>query len=179
MIGAIAPRGPHANDPAVQAGLRIAQQNCFRCHNMGDGRRGKVGAFRGMVLSPICARKRRIFLRRMCATRRPRIRRRRCPAIPSFDDATMSALTAYFQTFSTQAKPMTLRACKYLLIFAVAIFYSFVVLNNLDGLRSDYQFVRHVLMMDTTFPGNRGMWRADEFGPVAYAFIYRSSRGRW
>src|SRR6202008_1104815 len=24
---------------------------------------------------------------------------------------------------------------------------------------SNYQLVRHVLMMDTTFPGNQGMWR--------------------
>jgi predicted small integral membrane protein len=55
---------------------------------------------------------------------------------------------------------MTLRTCKTLLVFAVAIFYSLVVLNNTTDYDSNYQFIRHVLMMDSTFPGNRGMWRA-------------------
>jgi predicted small integral membrane protein len=55
---------------------------------------------------------------------------------------------------------MTLRWAKMLLVFAVAIFYSFVVLNNTTDYDSNFQFVRHVLMMDSTFPGNHGMWRA-------------------
>jgi predicted small integral membrane protein len=55
---------------------------------------------------------------------------------------------------------MTLRASKALLVLAVAIFYSFVVFNNVTDYNSNYQFVRHVLMMDSTFPGNHGMWRA-------------------
>lgn len=55
---------------------------------------------------------------------------------------------------------MTLRVTKLSLVFAVALFYTFVVLNNLTDYDSNYQFVRHVLMMDSTFPGNRGMWRA-------------------
>lgn len=55
---------------------------------------------------------------------------------------------------------MTLRLVKIALLFAVALYYSLVVFNNLTDYNSNYQFVRHVLMMDTTFPGNRGMWRA-------------------
>jgi len=55
---------------------------------------------------------------------------------------------------------VTLRACKTLLVFSVAIFYTLVVLNNTTDYNSNYQFVRHVLMMDSTFPGNHGMWRA-------------------
>ncbi|MFZ3215921.1 MAG: DUF2165 domain-containing protein [Candidatus Acidiferrales bacterium] len=55
---------------------------------------------------------------------------------------------------------MTLRATKLAMIFAVALFYLFVVFNNLADYDSNYQFVRHVLMMDSTFPGNHGMWRA-------------------
>jgi predicted small integral membrane protein len=55
---------------------------------------------------------------------------------------------------------MTLRVAKVALVFSVAIFYSLVVLNNTSDYDSNYQFVRHVLMMDSTFPGNRGMWRA-------------------
>ncbi len=55
---------------------------------------------------------------------------------------------------------MTLRVCKVLLVFSVAIFYTLVVLNNTTDYNSNYQFMRHVLMMDSTFPGNHGMWRA-------------------
>jgi len=55
---------------------------------------------------------------------------------------------------------MTLRAAKLLLVLAVALFYTFVVFNNLTDYDSNYQFVRHVLMMDSTFSANHGMWRA-------------------
>ena len=55
---------------------------------------------------------------------------------------------------------MTLRIAKISLVFGIALFYTFVVLNNLTDYNSNYQFIRHVLMMDSTFPGNRGMWRA-------------------
>jgi predicted small integral membrane protein len=55
---------------------------------------------------------------------------------------------------------MTLRAAKVVLILAVALFYTFVIINNLTDYNSNYQFVRHVLMMDSTLPGNHGMWRA-------------------
>jgi predicted small integral membrane protein len=68
---------------------------------------------------------------------------------------------------------MTLRTCKTLLVFAIAIFYSFVVLNNTTDYDSDYPFVRHVLMMDSTFPGNRGMWRAINT-PVLHTMFYMS-----
>jgi predicted small integral membrane protein len=55
---------------------------------------------------------------------------------------------------------MTLRTIKSALVFGVAIFYSFVVFNNITDYNSNYQFERHVMMMDSTFPGNNGMWRA-------------------
>jgi predicted small integral membrane protein len=55
---------------------------------------------------------------------------------------------------------MTLRVAKTLLVLGVAIYYTFVVFNNITDYDSNYQFVRHVLMMDSTFPGNHGMWRA-------------------
>ena len=65
---------------------------------------------------------------------------------------------------------MILRAAKTLLVLAVALFYTFVVLNNLTDYNSNYQFIRHVLMMDSTFPGNRGMWRAINSPAVHTAF---------
>lgn len=55
---------------------------------------------------------------------------------------------------------MTLRVVKMLLVFGVALFYTFVVFNNITDYDSNYQFVRHVMMMDSTYPANRGMWRA-------------------
>ena len=55
---------------------------------------------------------------------------------------------------------MMLRAAKILMVFSVALFYTFVVLNNVTDYDSNYQFVRHVLMMDSTFPANHAMWRA-------------------
>jgi len=55
---------------------------------------------------------------------------------------------------------MTLRFSKIALLAAIALFFTLVVFNNTTDYDSNYQFVRHVLMMDSTFPGNRGMWRA-------------------
>jgi predicted small integral membrane protein len=64
------------------------------------------------------------------------------------------------QDAAGSGETMTLRIAKILLVFAVAFFYSIVVLNNMTDYNSNYQFVRHVLMMDSTIAGNRGMWRA-------------------
>jgi predicted small integral membrane protein len=46
--------------------------------------------------------------------------------------------------------------------------------DNLTDYASNFEFVRHVLAMDTTFPGNAGMWRAISWTPLyhlAYALI--------
>lgn len=55
---------------------------------------------------------------------------------------------------------MILRFAKFLLVAAVAVFYTILVLNNTTDYDSNYQFVRHVMMMDSTFPTNHAMWRA-------------------
>src|SRR5215472_10271202 len=55
---------------------------------------------------------------------------------------------------------MITRTAKVLLVAGIALFYTFVVFNNLTDFNTNYQFVRHVLTMDSTFPGNHGMWRA-------------------
>jgi predicted small integral membrane protein len=68
---------------------------------------------------------------------------------------------------------MTLRIAKSLLVLAVALFYSFVVLNNTTDYDSNYQFVRHVLMMDSTFPANHGIWRAMN-SPALHTAFYLS-----
>jgi predicted small integral membrane protein len=55
---------------------------------------------------------------------------------------------------------IAIRSCKVLLLAAMAFFFTLVAFNNLTDFDSNYQFVRHVLMMDSTFPGNHGLWRA-------------------
>lgn len=65
---------------------------------------------------------------------------------------------------------MTIRAAKILLLAALAFYYSLIVFNNLFDFNSNYQFVRHVLLMDTTFPGNRLMSRAIHASAVHLAF---------
>jgi predicted small integral membrane protein len=53
-----------------------------------------------------------------------------------------------------------LRAAKALLVLAIALYYTVIVLNNTTDYDSNFQFIRHVLMMDSTFPNNSAMWRA-------------------
>ncbi|MEM6707590.1 MAG: DUF2165 domain-containing protein [Pseudomonadota bacterium] len=55
---------------------------------------------------------------------------------------------------------LTLRLVKAAFVAAVALFALLVGLNNLIDYDSNFQFVRHVLSMDTTFEGNRLMNRA-------------------
>ncbi len=69
---------------------------------------------------------------------------------------------------------MLIRYSKILLVWMVALFASLVVLNNITDYGTNYEFVAHVLLMDTTLPGNNGMWRAIESDVLhhsAYALI--------
>jgi len=63
------------------------------------------------------------------------------------------------------------RCSKVLLVWAGAFFASLVVFNNLTDYGSNFTFVVHVLKMDTTFPGNRAMWRAID-SPSLHHAIY-------
>ncbi|WP_109575682.1 DUF2165 domain-containing protein [Aminobacter sp. AP02] len=55
---------------------------------------------------------------------------------------------------------MFARISKTLMCFSLAAFTFLVVFNNITDYRSNYNFVQHVLSMDTTFPGNALMYRA-------------------
>jgi predicted small integral membrane protein len=68
---------------------------------------------------------------------------------------------------------MITRASKIMLVSGTALLYTFVVFNNLTDFDSNYQFVRHVLSMDSTFPGNHGRWRAIQW-PTAHLVFYVS-----
>lgn len=102
VLGAIAPRGPQAAEELVQAGYRIAQQNCFRCHNMGQEGGMKAG-HPWLVLSAWATASPKYFAdyMRNPLSRNPRAQ---MPGNPGYDDATIGALTAYFKTFSASAQ---------------------------------------------------------------------------
>ena len=65
---------------------------------------------------------------------------------------------------------MMTRAAKVLLLAGIALFYTLVVFNNLTDFDSNYQFVRHVLMMDNMAPGNHEQWRALSSPAIHLAF---------
>jgi len=65
---------------------------------------------------------------------------------------------------------MTLRTAQLLLVAGVALFYTPIVLNNTTDYGSNYEFVRHVMMMDSTFPENHAMWRAANSPSIHTAF---------
>jgi mono/diheme cytochrome c family protein len=98
-FNAIAPRGSHAQDPQVQAGHRIAQQNCFRCHNMGaEG--GQKAGHPWLVLSA-WATAQPGYLAAYVHNPKQKNPNAQMPSFPEYDEATLRALTAYFQTFTT------------------------------------------------------------------------------
>ena len=66
---------------------------------------------------------------------------------------------------------MTIRVSKALLLFALGFYYTLVVFNNTNDYNSNLTFVHHVLQMDTTFPGNHGMWRAVHSPAMQMAFF--------
>jgi predicted small integral membrane protein len=65
---------------------------------------------------------------------------------------------------------MQVRIAKTALVAAVGAYLALVVFNNLTDYGSNYAFVQHVLAMDTTFPGNGGMWRALSAPWIAHGF---------
>ena len=57
------------------------------------------------------------------------------------------------------SKHMT-RLVQAFVVLAVALYATFVCFGNLVDYNSNWEFVKHVLSMDTTFEGNKLMWRA-------------------
>ena len=66
---------------------------------------------------------------------------------------------------------MYTKLSKIILVWSIAFFASLVVFNNITDYGSNYQFVQHVLKMDTTFPNNNGLWRAID-SPFIYHIAY-------
>jgi predicted small integral membrane protein len=66
---------------------------------------------------------------------------------------------------------MIFRVAKTSLVLAVALYYTIVVFNNVTDYNSNHQFIRHVLMMDSTFPDNSAMWHAIN-SPAIHTLFY-------
>jgi predicted small integral membrane protein len=68
---------------------------------------------------------------------------------------------------STQAAA---RWAKILLLATIALFFTLVAFTNVTDFDTNYQFVRHVLAMDTTFPDSHTTWRAIHSPAIHLAF---------
>ena len=103
VLNAIRPHGSFAENSPEMQGYQIAYQNCFRCHNAGDygGRKagrswnslariahGDPKGFAAYIKDPQSQDESAMM-----------------PPNPEYDDATLHALTAYFQTFAPAAGP--------------------------------------------------------------------------
>jgi len=98
VFGAIAPPGHYAPNSPVVAGYRIAQQNCFRCHNMGaEG--GQMSGRNWQTLAMWASSEPEYFSRYV---KNPRSvdPKNHMPAFPEYDAATIEALRLYFATFA-------------------------------------------------------------------------------
>jgi mono/diheme cytochrome c family protein len=102
VFNAIRPRGPDANLREVQDGYRIAQQNCFRCHNSGD--EGGTKAQRPWTVLSTWATASPDFFAAYIRDPKSKNPKSQMPGFPNYDAATLNALTKYFRTFADDAK---------------------------------------------------------------------------
>jgi mono/diheme cytochrome c family protein len=102
VYGAIAPHKKDASNPEVIEGFRIAEQHCFRCHNIGSY--GGTKARKSWhTLGNYAAASPSTFERYL---RNPKSidPDSAMPPNPTLDRSTAKALQAYFQTFATGAR---------------------------------------------------------------------------
>jgi len=98
VFGPIAPHGSYTPDSPVMQGYKIAQQNCYRCHNMGaEG--GHMASVPWPVVGALAKGNAEFFAKYV---RNPQAVNpsSRMAASPEYDDATIAALRAYFSTFA-------------------------------------------------------------------------------
>lgn len=102
FLDRIAPVGPTSGQPAVQAGYRIAQQICLHCHSAGsEPLKGKwTWAAIGMLAASAPSQ-----FADYVRNPRGKAQNAEMPAYPSYDDATLQALTSYFRTSDPTKRP--------------------------------------------------------------------------
>lgn len=55
---------------------------------------------------------------------------------------------------------MSVRVCKILLVASCALYMTLIAFDNVVDFRTNFDFVQHVMRMDTVLPQNQGSWRA-------------------
>ena len=97
VYGGITPKGRASKATLVQQGYQIARQDCFRCHGL-DGEGGELAARSWLILGAWAATDEAGFKRYV---HRPQDVQAGAKMLPhsSYDDATLTALVAYFKTF--------------------------------------------------------------------------------
>ncbi|BBH52245.1 DUF2165 family protein [Fluviispira sanaruensis] len=66
------------------------------------------------------------------------------------------------------------RICKIIFVAMFSFYISIVALNNITDYNSNYEFVKHVMLMDTTFKNNELLWRSISFSQIhriSYIFL--------
>jgi mono/diheme cytochrome c family protein len=101
VYGAIAPRSKDAPNPQVIEGFRIAQQHCYRCHNMG-GYGGTKAGRSWQTLGNYAASSPSTFQSYLRNPQSINPKSAMSPS-PQLDESTAKALQTYFQTFATKA----------------------------------------------------------------------------
>ena len=103
IFGEIVPRAVNAAETEVQAGYRIARQNCLRCHGpVSYGRlKGQITWSRIAFFADSSPRGFAAYVR----DPRSVTPSAEMPGNPSYDDATVEALLAYFRSFLVKGKP--------------------------------------------------------------------------
>jgi predicted small integral membrane protein len=61
-----------------------------------------------------------------------------------------------------------LRRSKIVFMASVCVWAGLVGINNVMDYRANFQFVQHVLQMDTTFPANPLLWRSLRWAPLQH-----------
>jgi mono/diheme cytochrome c family protein len=102
VFNAIRPRGPGADAPEVQDGFRIAQQNCFRCHN--SGTEGGTKAQRPWTVLSTWATASPDYFKAYIRDPKSKNPKSQMQSSPNYDAATLNALMKYFQSFSDDGK---------------------------------------------------------------------------
>jgi hypothetical protein len=97
-FGAIEPHGTFPPNSPEQIGFTIAKQNCLRCHFMGEYGGTKSG--RDWRSLSTWAREQPAFFKRYVHNPQAVDPHAHMEGSPEYDDATLSALAAYFRTFT-------------------------------------------------------------------------------
>jgi hypothetical protein len=97
VYGAIEPKGSWPRNSPVELGFRIAREDCFRCHNRGA--EGGTKAGRSWFQLAAIAAKAETRFRQIIRDPQSVDPKATMPAHTDYDEATLTALTAYFKTF--------------------------------------------------------------------------------